>query len=307
MENDEALAGDGEAAAAAAYSEEQANPEMEKRARDMGWSPKSEWRGKDEDWRSAEEFVRRGEEVLPIVNAENKRLRAELASLKSETDETIKRVQRMSETALKRQRVDLESRFETLKRQAVEQGDTKAYDAADKSQKAALKSFDEEAAEQSAQPGKPDGTTLTKSDKETLQTWLGRNSWFNSSNMLRGAADDAHAEIMAQYPGMPLADRLEKVRERVAEMFPDKFGRSNGNGAAMVEGSQGRDSGGGDAAGGALWSRVPSAAKQQADHFIKEERLYDSAIGADPSKPHTPKQLAQARELYAKEFLQEAV
>lgn len=54
--------------------------ELEKEARSMGWRPKEQFRGKEEDWVDAEEFVERGRKIMPILIANNERLRKDLST-----------------------------------------------------------------------------------------------------------------------------------------------------------------------------------------------------------------------------------
>ena len=51
--------------------------DVETRAKAMGWQPQTEFKGDPSKWRPAEEDVQRGEELLPIVQASERRLRQE--------------------------------------------------------------------------------------------------------------------------------------------------------------------------------------------------------------------------------------
>lgn len=53
-------------------------------ARDMGWRPKDEFKGPEDKWVDAAEYLRRGQEVLPIVRADNRRLRDSLTAHEKE-------------------------------------------------------------------------------------------------------------------------------------------------------------------------------------------------------------------------------
>ena len=57
--------------------------EVEQRARDMGWSPKENWRGNPNSWIDAPEFVQRGEQVMPILQANLRKGEARVSSLES--------------------------------------------------------------------------------------------------------------------------------------------------------------------------------------------------------------------------------
>jgi hypothetical protein len=55
---------------------------VEVQARELGWSPKEEFKGDPERWIDAETFVKRGEELMPILKANNRKLLGEVMSLK---------------------------------------------------------------------------------------------------------------------------------------------------------------------------------------------------------------------------------
>src|SRR5687768_16654653 len=47
---------------------------VEDKARRMGWRPRAEYGGDPTRWVDAETFVRRGDEILPFVQANNRKL-----------------------------------------------------------------------------------------------------------------------------------------------------------------------------------------------------------------------------------------
>lgn len=66
--------------------EEMSPEEIEKEARTFGWTPEEEFKGPKDKWVSAEEFVERGRKVVPILNANNKRLQAQLLTRDQKID-----------------------------------------------------------------------------------------------------------------------------------------------------------------------------------------------------------------------------
>jgi len=64
--------------------ESRATPEQRVAAERMGWIPETRYKGKPEDFVDAPEYLRRGEEVLPIVKKQNERLHQELAGVRNE-------------------------------------------------------------------------------------------------------------------------------------------------------------------------------------------------------------------------------
>lgn len=77
----ESAAADGGGGASDA-AEASHNEEVQQRAREMGWTPREQWRGNPEGWIDATEYVRRGEQVMPILQANLRKTEAELAALR---------------------------------------------------------------------------------------------------------------------------------------------------------------------------------------------------------------------------------
>jgi hypothetical protein len=208
-------------------------------ARSMGWVPKDEWKGDPDKWRPSDEFVQRGKEILPIVRSQLEREKSKTADLEKRLDEataTLKRVDRMTAIALERQKTQILSEFEAKKEAAVETGDRDAYRRVSEQERAALKSLEDDAKEAAKDTETPDKSGLSARDKAAVDEWVAENTWFNSSRLLRAAADDHFDDVAKEMPGATMAERLTEVRKRVAEDFPNKFGkRSSGNGASAVE------------------------------------------------------------------------
>ena len=135
------------------------DPEIIQQAKDMGWVDKSDWHGNPDHWRGPDEYVRRGQEVLPIVRSQVERLKAEQQKREAEfdrqrsesderqrrQDEAAKQLQarlerqeaefkdrqdrneKMSRIALERQRQTFLEQIDAAKYNAVAAGDTKTY------------------------------------------------------------------------------------------------------------------------------------------------------------------------------------
>ena len=267
---------------AQAQPEQQAEPEQqeeqkvskedEREAREMGWRPKEEWKGDADKWRPADEFVRRGREVLPIVNArlrrENEAKDAEIARIRKESDERFTRLERMSRTALEKQRERLIHEFEAKKEQAVEAGDKDFYRAVQKEERETLKRFDDAADEAGKKDDKSDKPGLPRSVQDTLDSWVADNQWFQSDPELNAVANSAHERLLREKPGLTLAQNLAEVRAYVEKRYPDKFGKSDDDDDARparrgspVEGGT-RLSGGSDKG---KWSKVPADDRKMAE------------------------------------------
>src|SRR6266481_6951950 len=54
--------------------------EVEETAKSMGWVSKDEFQGDPEKWIPADQYVDRGEHLLPILHSTNKRLKEQVAT-----------------------------------------------------------------------------------------------------------------------------------------------------------------------------------------------------------------------------------
>src|SRR5574337_489576 len=73
--------------------------DYESEAKEMGWRPQAQYKGDPEKWVDAQEFVERGEHILPILKANTNKLRSELltrdqevAKLRASMDESDKAI-----------------------------------------------------------------------------------------------------------------------------------------------------------------------------------------------------------------------
>ena len=293
---------------------EQATPEVERKARDMGWVPPSEWRGAPprDGFLEPQEFVRRGEKIMPIVRAENAKLKTELAELKEareqdrkEHRENLGRIEKMSTTALALQRKNLEEQYSERKEKAVEVGDMPAYRQAVKDEKEAVKALDErlEPTEAEKKNKLAEDQRLPKHIEDVIDTWKADNRWYEDdpkkADEMSIYATAVHMRLQKEKKGLTLAENLAEVTKIVRKRFPEHFGEAEDDNndddqprrGSRVEGGS-RTNGGGRSA----YSRLPADAKSQADRFIKEDGLFlEKGETAE-------KNMATARERYAKQY-----
>jgi len=62
--------------------------ESETRARTMGWLPKEQYKGPEEHWLDANAYLKRGDGIMPILQANNKKLSDRLATAEAELQST---------------------------------------------------------------------------------------------------------------------------------------------------------------------------------------------------------------------------
>ena len=217
-----AIPGEDNEAVESASSAPNDGGDVESKARSQGWVPREEFRGDPDKWRPADEFVKRGEELLPIALERARAAERRIADLEAQTQEKMNRLERMSQVALKRQRDDLESRYASAMREAAASGDVERYDQLSTGYSQAVKNFDTTVHEQVADP--PNAGGLPPEQQTVVQGWVAQNPWFNADPELNMVAQGVHMRLRRDQPGLSLEANLAATRKEVAQRYPERFG-----------------------------------------------------------------------------------
>jgi hypothetical protein len=239
--------------------------DSETKARRLGWVPKEEFRGDPDKHRSAEDFLKRGEEILPILQRDNKRLHENFGKVEKQLKETQETLQTYSEFAKKA----AEREYKKSLRELEAKLDA-AIELADVSQARQLRKEIAEldggdpAPKPKPEPvGEPDAP---KVDPE-VASWIEQNDWFNRSASLRTYAVEEFGELEKRYPGKTKTELLAEVKQRTVDRFPDKFGiNPKREGAASVASPTG-DSG--RRKTGKTYDDLPAEAKKACDKYVR--------------------------------------
>jgi hypothetical protein len=180
--------------------------ESEAKARRLGWVSKEEFKGDPDKHRSAEEFLQRGETILPILQRDNKKLHDTVSRFEKELRETKEAaagvedlVRKSAEREYKKSLRDLERKLDA------------AIETADVTQARQIRAeitelqTGEPAPKREPKPvGEPDKPTV---DPE-IQAWIADNDWFNKSQALRGYATEVYGDLEKQFPGKSRSELL---------------------------------------------------------------------------------------------------
>jgi hypothetical protein len=231
--------------------------DFEREAREIGWVPESDFKGDKEKWKPAQKFVEDGERILPIVKANERRLREELAKERQSTAERLSRIEKVYQNTIEAQerqhKADM-SRIMREQRAAVQEGDVEKFDTLER-ERASLKA--PEKIELPAQEPIDPGAVFKKS-----------NPWYGEDEDLTAYADGVSQAYLAKNPNASLDDNLRYTAERVKAAFPGKFSRPKAaatNGHAAVDG-------GGDFPGSVAsdpLAKLPAEARAQAARDMK--------------------------------------
>ncbi len=268
------------------------DPQVESKAREMGWTPKEKFRGDPEKWVDAQTFVERGEHVLPILRADRDRLRGELltrdqkiGTLEQQLEATSAIVQSLEKSfseSLQRQLAEQRNALKAQLREAVEDKDVDA-ELAIRDQLDDLKTAETEARNK-AEANK-DKLNPKPKEKDTnadgavtpeFKEWKSENTWFGGDSpedkkrtkaimrIAEDLRDDGDTTV-----GRPFMDKcLELLEEQ----------ERGGNGRGVNKVDSGNSRGGGRSSESSSYAALPAEAKQACDadeaQFVGEGKLF---------------------------------
>jgi len=240
--------------------------EEEEKARKQGWVPQEEFKGDPEIWRSAEEFNKRGEEILPIVKERLEKTLSQNDQILKDNQDIKLELQKTKETM---------SELNDFYKGTEERAFKKALNELKKEQKTAAAAGDaDKVLEISAEiegvrdamvkePAKtPDKSTVSPDFKP----WQDNNKWYGTDPELTTYADSVLSYVgRVKYPSD--VEFYEAVTEEVKKRFPDSFENANKKKPSAVDG------GGGKSVNGTTkksYDNLPDDAKKACDKFVRD-------------------------------------
>lgn len=201
--------------------EQTAEPELssiEQRALEMGWRPKDEFNGDEDDFIDAKEFVRR-KPLFDRIEQQGKALKNVTKALEALKEHYGK----VQETEYKRALNDLKMQ----RKAALSDGDGDRFEEID----AQIKSIETQAQSFKANQELP--IVQEEVIHPEFQAWTSKNPWYGTIPYMRNFADSLGQELAAsgRYSNSEI---LQEVEKRVKAEFPDKFRNRNKDNAPDV-------------------------------------------------------------------------
>lgn len=273
--------------------------EVEVKARKMGWLPEAEFRGKKEHWIDAEKYVQRGEEFIPFLQADRRRLEGELTEVRGKVSTLENTLKEASETidALKEFRTAINKERVADLQEDLVQGIKQAREDGDIEKEESLRSKLTEAKESLKEPEKkPEVKAPTpQPDITQLPEWkefIKDNPWWNDDDVMRAASIEISKKLAAagELDNLSHAARFAKI----AEATKVRFGMEEKRQQSRVEGGKG----GGDRMereheGEKNFNDLPVDVREASKRF--EDRLVGKKKGQFPD-------LTAYRKHYAEEY-----
>lgn len=240
--------------------------EVEDKATALGWSPKEQFRGNPELWMDAETFVKRGEEIMPLLKANNRKLLDEVTNIRGELASTKELLKASTESieALKEFNTDIARANGKAKKEELITAIAAAKEASDyvtettlqdqlNEHNAALRAAE---ATKKATPKPVEGGTQQKdwTLDPSWKAWLADNQWFGPDKRRTALALGVANELRSE--NSPLQGRafFDKVTEEVEKTFEP----AKRNGPSRVEGGGSGTRNG----GGTTYADLPADAKE---------------------------------------------
>jgi len=234
------------------------------RASRMGWCPKDDFKGDPERWVEHDEFLRRGEERMPVLKERLRKQDRTIETLQKDIDGIRKSQGRRDRLMYDEAMGD----FEKRQREAVEEADTDAFDQATKERQEYEAGNLAEApapVEQAVDPG--------------FESWRERNSWYGGekngtqamtryANAMGGFVKENRPELV----GTP--EFYDEVETLVRTQYPNYFENPARKRAGAVESARGAR---GAAGGKHTYADLPPAAKRKCAEYIENGYVADKA------------------------------
>lgn len=252
-----------EQAAPEGHDEPQTQSESaETKALRMGWKPQEEFNGDKSKWVDAETFVKRGEEFLPFVQANNKALEAKNRELDKELKKLKRTLEEFSDHHTKTEKRIYERTVRELQSRqdaAVEAGDVSEV-------RTITKELAELQAEVTAKPAPTHPNGWSPDFADAFDEFTGENAWHGKDKAMTVLFNQEHDDLLAENPGWSHERRFREALKRVKEEMPHKF--ENPNRAKPAPVGDGATPGA-RRSNGRSYADLPPEAKAACDKFVR--------------------------------------
>lgn len=231
--------------------------ETEEKARRMGWKPQDEYKGDPGRWTDAETFVKVGEERIPVMKENYRRLEEGYKNLEQKVKAQEDYQKHMAKVQYERAIKDLKEQKKT----AVEDADTEKYEQLEKQEEQIQKEYSPKQTENKTPDIPPE-----------VSSWMQKNTWYQNPSLAAKAAE-IESKILQEeafkvsddpfYRPISLSDRLEEVAKRVKAEFGRKEPQRK---LPAVEGARGEST----HKAAKTYNDLPPEAKEACNAYVKK-------------------------------------
>lgn len=224
---------------------------VEAEAAKMGWTPKDQFKGDPAKWRPADEFVERGKNLMPLLQAQVKKQDRELAELRQVTKDFAAHLSKTEQRAYDRAFTDLKAQ----RAEAITAGDAETFGKVDDQIAELRKEVDAKAVK---------AAPAAETDDPVYNEWATRNATWLKDPKMEAFGTAAAGYLRASGETAQGAEFLDLVAKEVKAKFPEKFTNPRREAAAAVEGAAP-----GARKGGKGFADMPADARAACDRMAK--------------------------------------
>ena len=180
------------------HEEDAKMSENEELARSMGWRPKDQYDGNEDDWIEADEYVARA----PLYKNMSKQRRT-IRKLEKQIQALADHNRRISQATKDHQLEQLRA----ARREAMENRDADEV---------------EEIEKQISETEKVEVSDPTADINTVFEDWKDDNEWYDTDPDLQAIANNYGSRLKQQNPNLPDAELLEKVSEYINDKYLSK-------------------------------------------------------------------------------------
>lgn len=243
--------------------EASATTDYEAKAASLGWVPEDEWRGDPDKWIDARSFVEKGEQVVPILRENNRKLEREIADLKKNMNSFVEHQRKVTER-------EIESRIKALKAEKKDAMTDLDHDR--------VMQIDEDLAELSEEKKAVSAASPKPVADPAIIDFVERNQWFNTNAEMRSDAVALSNAFRHANPNADIAAELAYVEKKMRKEYPEAFGQ-----AQRREPPQSVEGGGGGRGNGkrTSYSDLPQDAVSEFKGFVRMGAFKDTKEDRD--------------------------
>ena len=225
---------------------------IEDRARIQGWIPLSEFKGDPAKHTSAEDFVKRADEMMPIMKAQLGKYETKIFDLEKSLKEQKETTKKIIKVQGKYSEDFYDSKLEEIKiqkRQAVAEQDTELYDKLDK---------------QESKLVKPEPITIDDDFGEhpDITKWKQDNSWYGKDTELTEYAEFVADKLAKKGHNLTPYEFGQEIKKTVEKTFPAKFKNPDSAAGSGVDEAVTRGTTTTTLKKGKDWNSLPKDAKE---------------------------------------------
>ena len=198
--------------------------EAEERAKSMGWVPSEEFKGDPEKWVDAETFLKRGDEILPIMKERlskmEGRFQEQSEGYKKQSDkiekltESLEKFAKFHKDTAKRSYERAIKDLKKRQRNAVEEGNVDVFDNIE---------TEIEGLQQEIETPKETTTDDGEKINPDFEPWRQQNPWYGTDPDLTAYANGVGPVLAKEMPGVEGKVFYNELTKRVKKTFPHKF------------------------------------------------------------------------------------